>query len=165
MGRWKSLGKQPIRKRGIKRFLETAKSTHHPNKIDDQHRECKTGGGAYFAFFLRFRQFAHHPPNIPPDEKGLLWGRCVVCGPLLRKTSITPCYKVQKRLTQQNIFWAGRVANPPAPAEAFPALQACNAEESEKRLLRLKFWDILWEQFCLSDHSALIDASLRRRPL
>ena len=28
------------------------KSTHHPHKIDNQHRECKTGGGAYFAFFL-----------------------------------------------------------------------------------------------------------------
>ena len=31
---------------------QTAKSTHHPHKIDDQHRECKTGGGAYFAFLL-----------------------------------------------------------------------------------------------------------------
>ena len=31
---------------------QTAKSTHHPHKIDDQHRECKIGGGAYFAFFL-----------------------------------------------------------------------------------------------------------------
>ena len=33
--------------------FRTAKSTHHPHKIDDQHRECKTGGGAYFAFFFR----------------------------------------------------------------------------------------------------------------
>ena len=41
--------------------LQTAKSTHHPHKIDDQHRECKTGGGAYFAFLLGSRQFAHHP--------------------------------------------------------------------------------------------------------
>ena len=31
---------------------QTAKSTHHPHKTDDQHRECKTGGGAYLAFFL-----------------------------------------------------------------------------------------------------------------
>ena len=41
---------------------QTAKSTQHPHKTDDQHRECKTGGGAYFAFFfLRFRQFEHYP--------------------------------------------------------------------------------------------------------
>ena len=31
---------------------QTEKSTHHPRKIDNQHRECKIGGGAYFAFFL-----------------------------------------------------------------------------------------------------------------
>ena len=31
---------------------QTAKSTHHPHKNNDQHLECKTGGGAYFAFFL-----------------------------------------------------------------------------------------------------------------
>ena len=36
---------------------------------------AKTGGGAYFAFFLRFRRLAHHPPpKKPPDEEGLLWG-------------------------------------------------------------------------------------------
>ena len=33
---------------------------------------------------LRFRQFAHHhPPKIPPDEEGLLWGWCMAGGPLL----------------------------------------------------------------------------------
>ena len=36
---------------------------------------------------------------------------------------------------------------------------------SEKRLIRLTFWDMLWEQFGLSDRSALIDASLWRKPL
>ena len=36
---------------------------------------------------------------------------------------------------------------------------------SEKRLIRLTFWDTLWEQFGLSDQSALIDASLWRKPL
>ena len=36
---------------------------------------------------------------------------------------------------------------------------------SERRLMRLTFWDTLWEQFCLSDQSALIDASLWRKPL
>ena len=30
----------------LSRFRRTPKSTHHPHKIDDQHRECKTGGGA-----------------------------------------------------------------------------------------------------------------------
>ena len=37
--------------------------------------------------------------------------------------------------------------------------------KSERRLIRLTFWDTLWEQFCLSDQSALIDASLWRNPL
>ena len=37
---------------------------------------------------------------------------------------------------------------------------------SEKRLIRLSFWDTLWEQFGLSDQSALIDASpLKETPL
>ena len=36
---------------------------------------------------------------------------------------------------------------------------------SERRLIRLTFWDTLWEQFGLSDQSALIDASLWRKPL
>ena len=31
---------------------QTVKSAHHPHKIDDQHRECRTGGGAYFASLL-----------------------------------------------------------------------------------------------------------------
>ena len=35
---------------------------------------------------------------------------------------------------------------------------------SEMRLIRLTFWDTLWEQFGLSDQSALIDASLWRKP-
>ena len=35
---------------------------------------------------------------------------------------------------------------------------------SETRLIRLNFWDTLWEQFCLSDQSALIDAALWREP-
>ena len=35
----------------------------------------------------------------------------------------------------------------------------------EERLIRLNFWDTLWEQFCLSDQSALIDGSLGGSPL
>ena len=36
----------------------------------------------------------------------------------------------------------------------------------ERRLIRLTFWDTLWEQFGLSDQSARIDASLwRKTPL
>ena len=31
--------------------IQTANSTHHPHKIDNQRRECKIGGGAYFSFF------------------------------------------------------------------------------------------------------------------
>ena len=34
--------------------------------------------------------------------------------------------------------------------------------KSEKRLIRLNFWDTLWEQFCLSGQSALIDAFWRK---
>ena len=45
------------------------KSTHHPHKIDNQHRECKTGGGAYFAFFLGSEDSHTTPPKIPPDEE------------------------------------------------------------------------------------------------
>ena len=63
----------------------SAKSTHHPHKIDDQHRECKAGGGAYFAFFLGSDNSHTTPQNIPPDGKGLLWGWCVV-----RKVPVTP---------------------------------------------------------------------------
>ena len=33
-------------------ICHTAKSMHHPHKIDDRHRECKTGGGADFALVL-----------------------------------------------------------------------------------------------------------------
>ena len=44
--------------------------------------------------------------------------------------------------------------------------RACQkAQTSEKCLIRLNFWDTLWEQFGLSDQSALIDATLRRKPL
>ena len=38
-----------------------------PPQIDDQHRKCKIGGGAYFAFFL---EFAHHSPR-----NTIRWGR------------------------------------------------------------------------------------------
>ena len=62
--------------------FQTAKSTHHPHKIDDEPRECKTGGGAHFAFFLGFDNLHTTPPKRPPDEKALLWGWCVVGGPL-----------------------------------------------------------------------------------
>ena len=52
-----------------------------PHKIDNQHRECKTGGGAYFAFFLGSKN-SHTASKIPSDEEGLLWGWRVVGGPL-----------------------------------------------------------------------------------
>ena len=54
-----------------------------PHKIDNQHRECKTGGGAYFAFFLGSDNSHTTTPKIPPDVEGLLWGWRVVRGPLL----------------------------------------------------------------------------------
>ena len=65
-------------------YFHTA-STYHPHKIDDQHRECKTGGGAYFAFLLGSDNSHTTPPplpKIPPDKEGLLWGLCVVRSPL-----------------------------------------------------------------------------------
>ena len=34
-----------------------------PHKIDDQHRECKTGSGAYFAFFLGSENSHTTPPK------------------------------------------------------------------------------------------------------
>ena len=68
--------------------IRTAKSTHHPHKIDDQHRECKTGGGAYFVFFLGSENSYTTPPKIPPDQEGLLWGWCVVGGPLQIRANI-----------------------------------------------------------------------------
>ena len=61
---------------------QTAKSTHHPHKINNQHRECKTGGDAYFAFFLGPDNSHTTPLKRPPDEEGLLWGWSVVGGPL-----------------------------------------------------------------------------------
>ena len=46
--------------------IQTAKSTQYPHKIDDQHGECKTGGGAYFAFSLGSNTLHTTPPKIPP---------------------------------------------------------------------------------------------------
>ena len=62
---------------------QTAKSTYHPHKIDDEHddRECKTEGGAYCAFSFGSDNPHTTHPKIPPDKEGLLWGWCVVCGP------------------------------------------------------------------------------------
>ena len=40
-----------------------------------------------------------------------------------------------------------------------------SGDESEKRRIRLNFWDTLREQFCLSDQSALIGGPLWRNPL
>ena len=60
-------------KRGDRAWREKrrAKSTHHPHKSDDQHRKCKTGGGAHFAFFLGSSNSHTTPPEIPPDEEAL----------------------------------------------------------------------------------------------
>ena len=46
-----------------------------------------------------------------------------------------------------------------------PGLHALSNYFSEKCLTSFTFWDTLWEQFGLSDRSALIDASLWRKPL
>ena len=45
-------------------------------------RERQTGDGAYFAFFLGSDTSHTTTPKIPSDEEGLLWGWCVVRGPL-----------------------------------------------------------------------------------
>ena len=62
--------------------VRTPKSTHHPHKIDNQHRACKTGGGAYFAFFLGCENSHTTPQKRPLDEEDFLWGWCVVGSPL-----------------------------------------------------------------------------------
>ena len=57
---------------------QTAKSTHHPHKIDDQHRECETGGGASFAFFPGSDNSHTNPPPPPPKKYHPM--RKVFCG-------------------------------------------------------------------------------------
>ena len=53
---------------------QTTKSTHHPHKIDDQHCECETGGGAYFTFFLG----SDNSHTTPSKSTNLM--RKVFCG-------------------------------------------------------------------------------------
>ena len=72
----------PSKTRENKRFSDREIHATTPHKIDNQHRECKTWGGAYFAFFLASDNSHTTPPKIPPDDEGLLWGWCVVGGPL-----------------------------------------------------------------------------------
>ena len=44
----------------------------------------------YFASFSNFRQIAHHPPKIPPDEEGPMWGWCVACRALFTFFFVVP---------------------------------------------------------------------------
>ena len=80
----------------LKGWGRTPKSTHHAHKIDDQHRECKTGGGAHFAFFLGSENSHTTPPKIAPDAEDLLWGWCVVGGPLWGPKKIGMSLKIQR---------------------------------------------------------------------
>ena len=54
-----------------------------PTKSTINIASAKLGGGAYFAFCLGSNNSHTTPPKIPLDEEGLLWGWCVVGGPLL----------------------------------------------------------------------------------
>ena len=54
-------------------FCQTAKSTHHPHKTDDQHHECKNWGVAYFAFFL-----GSNNSHTTPPKNTTSWGRSFV---------------------------------------------------------------------------------------
>ena len=83
---------------------QTAKSTHHPHKMDGQHCACETGGGAYFAFLLGSDNSRTTPPRIPPDEAGLLWGWCVVRGPLNYET-----IDQERKSSPKSKFW-GRIS-------------------------------------------------------
>ena len=65
----------PTRNLKARNSNQTAKSTHHPHKIDDQHRKCKIGGGAYFAFLLGSDNSHTTPQKLPRDEEGLLFRR------------------------------------------------------------------------------------------
>ena len=60
-------------------YCQAAKSTHHLNKIDDQHCECETGGEGVFIekgpFFhgkgaSRAPQITHGPPAPGPSPQG-----------------------------------------------------------------------------------------------
>ena len=50
------------------RYL-AATATHHPHKSDDQHRECRIGGGAYFAFSLGSDKTELPPKHFKFDTK------------------------------------------------------------------------------------------------
>ena len=59
---------------GTPPFCQAPKSTHHPHKIGDRHRVCKTGGGAYFAFVLG----SDNLYTPPPKKKTTRWERSFV---------------------------------------------------------------------------------------
>ena len=62
--------------------LQTPKSTHHPTKSTLNIASAKLGVVRILPFFLASDNSHTTPQKIPPDEEGLLWGWCVVGGPL-----------------------------------------------------------------------------------
>ena len=49
-------------------WLRPRNSHSNPHKIDDKHRESKTGADAYFVFFLGSANSHTTPQKRPPDE-------------------------------------------------------------------------------------------------
>ena len=111
----------------------------------------------YFSFFSHFE---------PPARNGGMWDH-------------KPCTKVSYTASLALKPWRVGEANVldcfrgPSPCWLYASrlsLSACmiiqgESDLTERRLIRLTFWDTLWEQVGLSDQSALIDASLWRKPL
>ena len=84
-----------VEKRRLHVLSQTANPRTTPHEIDDQHRECKilTGCGASLAFFLgsdSLHTTTTPPKKMPSDEEGLLWGLCVVRGPLFENPETLP---------------------------------------------------------------------------
>ena len=85
-----------------------------------------------------------------------------------------PCVKSQKVGGAPKLGAA--ISDPSPPPGTGERYRTCGAptrslspcskgQKSERCLIRLTFWGTLWEQFGLSDQSALIDASVWRKPL
>ena len=100
---------------------------HHPTKSKNKHRECKTGGGAYFACFL-----GSDDSHTTLPKKHTWWGK-VFCGDrawlavpyfLLSEKSLH--FSALSLISQESHLWGRRggvsVSNHPAAGILYPPL-------------------------------------------